>query len=143
MSLSQRLPTHAFECSMCCSSRLTDLKRMRNLRAVRAESIWDHTRREDAKAEAHVLCVLSIAACLINAAVGACSGEPEYSQWGTHSARVLESGGQVRWRCDANRCGRLPLGMSTQIYLGEAVRVACGRWQVACGSCIIVKIGRG
>lgn len=103
MSLSQRLPTHAFERSMCCSSRLTDLKRMRNLRAVRAESIWDHTRREDAKAEAHVLCVLSIAACLINAAVGACSGEPEYSQWGTHSARVLESGGQVRWRCDAMR----------------------------------------
>lgn len=139
MSLSQRLPTHAFECSMCCSSRLTDLKRMRNLRAVRAESIWDHTRREDAKAEAHVLCMLSIAACLINAAVGACSGEPEYSQCSLTVGYTLGSGAQIRWsgqvkmRCDANRCGRLPLGMSTQICLGEAVRVACGRWHVAGG----------
>lgn len=152
MSLSQRLPTHAFECTVCCSSRLTDLKRMRNLGELQgAESIWDHTRREDAKAAAHVLCVLSIAACLISAAVGACSGEPEYTQWGTHSvhsARVLESGGQVRWRCDAMRCGRLPFGDEYADLFGGGS--ACGmwhevggRWQVARGNCIIAKLGRG
>lgn len=135
MSLSQRLPTHAFECSMCCSSRLTDLKGMRNLRAVRAESIWDHTRREDAKAEAHVLCVLSVAACLINAAVGACSGEPEYSQCSLTVGYTLGSGARVRWsgqvemRCEPLRA--VAIGDEYADLFGGGS--ACGMWQVAGG----------